>query len=262
MARCERGAWPRAVGPLRDLEEPGDETVHRRTNAGFSGCGREKRAADVVGIASPNQRQDLVVGDDRHDVVAGSRRRAVEGVGDAATDLVSAIVVQTETRPQRPSRANLVGDEPSTVSRDGARFSERRLEVAPQGDREDELCRGAFADPDRPRQYDDDRRVEYAVVDPDHRPIAPLGRRDRRMWDRPPFGDLGVVGPSEARSPAPFRHENARLWTCGDADELHEAGPEGRRDRPHFDPSVVVLVYRTRNGVLVEEGIGCHIEQR
>src|SRR5437773_3878167 len=82
------------------------------------------------------------------------------------------------------------------------------------------------------------------------------------MRDGPPFGDLGVVGPAEPRSPAPPRHDNARPWTRRDADELREAGPASRRDRPDLDPSALVLVYPVWNGVLVEKGIGCDIEER
>src|SRR5947208_15353358 len=82
------------------------------------------------------------------------------------------------------------------------------------------------------------------------------------MRDGPPFGDLRVVGPAEARSPAPPRHDKARLFTRRDSNELGEAGPAGRRDGPDVDPSALVLVYPMWNGVLVEEGIGCDIEER
>ena len=262
LARSERGAWPRAVGPLRNLEKPGDESVHGGASAGLPRCGRQKRAADVVGVARPNKRQDLVVGDDRYDVLADARGRAVERVRDAATDLVSGLAVQPETGPQRSSRAHLVGGEPSPVFRDGASFGERRLKVAAQCDCEDELRRSALADLDRRRQYDGDRSVEHAVVDPQHRPITTRDGRDRRMRDRAPFGDLGVVGPTEARPSAPVRYDDAGLWTSRDADELRETCPEGRRDRPHFDPSVLVLVHPMRDGVLFEEGSGCDIEER
>src|SRR5207245_10206252 len=108
LTRSERGPGPRAVRPLRDVEEPGDKTVHRRATARVPRPGREKRAADVVRVARPDKGQDLVVGDDRHHVLAGARRRAVEGVRDTATDLVGLVVVQTESRPRRPSRAHLV----------------------------------------------------------------------------------------------------------------------------------------------------------
>src|SRR5438552_10418839 len=127
LARSERGAWPCTVGPLGNLEEPGDETVHRSANESLSGCGREKRAADVVGVARPNKWQDLVVGDDRHRVSAGSRRRAVERVRDAATDLVGPVVLQIQTRPHRSPGTDLIRGETSTFLRNGAGFGERRL---------------------------------------------------------------------------------------------------------------------------------------
>src|SRR5947199_10816591 len=82
------------------------------------------------------------------------------------------------------------------------------------------------------------------------------------MRDGPPFGDLRVVGPAEARSPAPPRHDKARLFTRRDSNELGEAGPAGRRDGPDVDSSALVLVYPMWNGVLVEAGIGCGIEER
>src|SRR5207249_7433840 len=141
------------------------------------------------------------------------------------------------------SRAHLVGDKTSSISRNGARLRDRRLEIPAERDGEDQLRPRACRDLDRLRQNDGDRGVEHAVVDPQHRAIAALFGRDRRMRNGPPFGDLGVVGPPEARSPAPPRHDNARLWTRRDADELREAGPAGRRDRPDLAPSALVLVY-------------------
>ncbi len=92
--------------------------------------------------------------------------------------------------------------------------------------------------------------------------MAPLLGRDWRMRDGSPFGDLGVIGPPEARSPAPFGDHDASLWTRRDADELCEAGPAGGRDRPDFDPSALVLVHPMWNGVLFEEGVGCEIKER
>ncbi len=37
LTRSERGAGPRAIRPLRDFEEPGNETVHGLTNPGIAG---------------------------------------------------------------------------------------------------------------------------------------------------------------------------------------------------------------------------------
>src|SRR5207302_10611596 len=50
LARSERGAWPGVVGPLRDLEKPGDETVHGSAIAGRPRWGPAKRPAEAVGF--------------------------------------------------------------------------------------------------------------------------------------------------------------------------------------------------------------------
>ena len=107
-----------------------------------------------------------MIGDDRHHVIADARRRAVEGVRDTATNLVGLVVVQTESRPHRLSRAHLVGDETSSISRNGARLRDRRLEIPAERDGEDQPRRTACADLDRLRQNDGDRGVEHTVVDP------------------------------------------------------------------------------------------------
>ena len=107
-----------------------------------------------------------MIGDDRHHVLAGARRRAVEGVRDTATDLVGLAATQAKSPPHRLSRAHLVGDETSSISRNGARLRDRRLEIPAERDGEDQLRRGACADLHRLRQNDGDRGVEHAVVDP------------------------------------------------------------------------------------------------
>src|SRR5207237_7599178 len=105
LARSERGPWPRGVGPLGNLEKPPDKTVHGGASAGLPRCSREKGAADVVRVARPNKRQDLVGGDDRDDVLADARGRTDGRVSDAAADIVTELAFVHGTRTRRSSRA-------------------------------------------------------------------------------------------------------------------------------------------------------------
>ena len=222
------------------------KTINRAANARLVWCRGEERTADVVGIARPDERQDLVVSKDRHIVPGHPRGGAIERVGHASTNLIRRIAVWTETRPHRASRADLLGHEPGPIARDRARFADGPLEIPTEGDRKDQFRGGARAHLDRPREHERRCGVERTVVEPDERPVASVGRRDGRMRDRSALGDLGVVGPAEARSPAPLRHEDERPRACRDADELHQAGPAGWRDRPDFEPPAIVVVHRTR----------------
>ena len=70
LATRQRRARPRALAALRDLEEPHDELLDREDRSRLVRTERKERAADVIGVPRPDERQDLVVGDDRDGAVA------------------------------------------------------------------------------------------------------------------------------------------------------------------------------------------------
>ena len=62
--RRERSTWPPAIDRFGDIEGPADEPVDEPCHPRLARTDREERTADVVGIAGPYERQDLVIGED------------------------------------------------------------------------------------------------------------------------------------------------------------------------------------------------------
>src|SRR5206468_2924225 len=124
----ERRARPPTAGPLRRLEQPAQESVHHRADTLVMRRELEQHATDVVRVTRPDQRQDLVIRQDRDEVIAGSRSCAVERIGRGTADRAIRLGRPADTLPPRTTLAHLSADEIVSLARERDRLADRLIE--------------------------------------------------------------------------------------------------------------------------------------
>ena len=184
-----------------------------------------------------------MVGDDRHRSVGDPRRRTIERVPDATANGMRGVTAEPKSGPEGASRTDLGADAFARVARQSSHLRDCVGETATERERGHKQPALAGAQLDGSGHEERDGRSKGRVFDPQRGAVASLSRRDGWMRQRPTLGDLGVVGPTEPRVPAPLRHE-AQWRASYDADDLDRAGAASRGHGRDLDPCLVAIVDR------------------
>ena len=257
----ERRARPPTTGALRRVEQPADESVHHRADTLVMRRELEQHATDVVRVTRPDQRQDLVIRQDRDEVIAGSRSCAVERIGRGTADRAIRLGRPADTLPPRTTFAHLSADEIVSVAREDDRLADRILERVAESDRDDERQAHPGREVRVCWERDSGRRAEVAVIEPDELPVlACRGIRSRRR-QRAAGGQLRVGGAAEPHPAVPLDPDANVVLVRGDADDLQRARAATRSQRDCLEAGVTGMVEdRERKRVLDQERLrlaGC-----
>src|SRR5206468_4990551 len=160
----ERRARPPTTGPLRRVEQPAEESVHHRADTLIMRRELEQHATDVVRVTRPDQRQDLVIRQDRDEVIAGSRSCTVERIGRGTADRAIGLGRPADTLPPRTTFAHLSADKSVSVAREDDRLADRILERVAESDRDDERQAHPGREVRVCWERDSGRRAEVAVI--------------------------------------------------------------------------------------------------
>src|SRR5207249_5697091 len=110
------------------VRQPEKETSTDRADTLVRRRALERHATDVVRVTRPDQRQDLVIRQDRDEVIAGSRSCAVERIGRGTADRAIRLGRPADTLPPRTTFAHLSADEIVSLTREDDRLADRILE--------------------------------------------------------------------------------------------------------------------------------------
>ena len=146
-----------------------------------------------------------MVREDRDQIVAGARGRAVERVRGRAADRAVRLGVPSDPLPPRAPLAHLLTHQLVALTREQHRLADGVVQRQGQRDRHDDRHARTGRDLAARRQRDGHRSPELAVVDPDQLTLLTEGRALGRGRERAARGQLRVRRARESHRSLPVR---------------------------------------------------------